>query len=337
MVGIVLLFILTALIILINAVVPISSAISLFELKRRSKEHDEDAELQLTRERLSGDIVSLQRITTSILLVLIVICCISTFGWIVGTVIAIFIALEYSAVARLPLARSIAQKYYQKYETPILTLINNYEKVFWWLRAVAPEVTEGGLASKAELEHLVETAGATLKDNEKKMIQHSLNFDKRQVKDIMTPRSVVDTIKKTEILGPLVLDSLHKTGHSRFPVTDGDIDHVVGTLFLRDVLTIDTKRKHTATAETAMEKRVFYINEEQSLIHALTAFLKTHHHLFIVVNEFRETVGILSLEDTMEAMLGRPIVDEFDAHDDLRKVAARKAEHKDMSNSSTDV
>ena len=104
-----------------------------------------------------------------------------------------------------------------------------------------------------------------------------------------------------------------------------DIDHIVGTLYLRDVLKIDTSRKHTATVETAMDKHVYYIHEDQTLVHALNAFLKTHHHLFIVINEFRETVGILSLEDTMEALLGRKIVDEFDDHDDLRAVAARKA------------
>jgi CBS domain containing-hemolysin-like protein len=77
------------------------------------------------------------------------------------------------------------------------------------------------------------------------------------------------------------------------------------------------------TAEKAMEPRVFYIKEDQSLGHALAAFIRTHHHLFIVVNEFRETVGLLSLEDTIEALIGRKIVDEFDTHEDLRAVAAR--------------
>ena len=153
----------------------------------------------------------------------------------------------------------------------------------------------------------------------------------------MTPRSVVETIKKSEILGPLVLDDLHKTGHSRFPVIEGDIDHVVGVLYLRDLLTLDTNRKHTALAESAMSKNVFYIHQEQSLGHALAAFLKTHHHLFIVVNEFRETVGILTLEDTIETLLGKKIVDEFDAHDDLRTVAGRNPRANNSTKHSKDV
>ena len=90
---------------------------------------------------------------------------------------------------------------------------------------------------------------------------------------------------------------------------------------LKNLLTLDTK--HSSTAEKAMEPKVYYIREDQTLQHALAAFLKTHHQLFVVVNEFRETVGLLSLEDVIEALIGQKIVDEFDAHDDLRAVALR--------------
>lgn len=70
-----------------------------------------------------------------------------------------------------------------------------------------------------------------------------------------------------------------------------------------------------------MDKKVFYIHQDQSLQQALAAFLRTRHHLFVVINEYRETVGLLSLEDVIEALLGRKINDEFDVYDDLRKVA----------------
>jgi CBS domain containing-hemolysin-like protein len=137
----------------------------------------------------------------------------------------------------------------------------------------------------------------------------------------MTPRGVIDSISKNELLGPLVLDDLHRTGHSRFPVIENDIDHVVGMLHIHDLFSLDIKR--STTVEKAMEQRVFYIREDHTLEKALAAFIRTHHHLFIVINEFRETVGVLSLEDVVEALLGRKIVDEFDAYDDLRAVAER--------------
>jgi CBS domain containing-hemolysin-like protein len=74
-----------------------------------------------------------------------------------------------------------------------------------------------------------------------------------------------------------------------------------------------------------MNPKVYYVNQEQNLKHALAAFLKTRHHLFVVVNGYRETAGILSLEDVIEALIGQKIIDEYDEHDDLRKVAARSA------------
>jgi CBS domain containing-hemolysin-like protein len=170
-----------------------------------------------------------------------------------------------------------------------------------------------------------------------KLIIASLSFEARQVREIMTPKSVIETIKKGEILGPLVLDDLHKTGHSRFPVIDGDIDHIVGILHIKDVLTLDTSKKHTSKVESAMNKHVHYIRDDHTLDQALSAFLSTHSHLFVVINEFRETVGILTLEDTLEALLGRSIIDEFDAHDDMRAVAARKAKHGSLNHSSESV
>jgi magnesium and cobalt transporter len=136
-------------------------------------------------------------------------------------------------------------------------------------------------------------------------------------------------------VGPLLLDELHKTGHSRFPVIDGDIDHVVGTLHIKELLTLGDKSSKTAAQ--AMESRVFYINQDQTLDHALAAFIKTRHHLFIVVNGYRETAGILTLEDVMEALLGREIVDEFDVHDDLRIVAARNAKTNNNPPHATNV
>jgi putative hemolysin len=191
------------------------------------------------------------------------------------------------------------------------------------------------VASRQELEHLVNTSGVVLTADEKRLIINGLHFSQKTVESIMTPRGVVETVKKSDVLGPLMLDELHKTGHSRFPVIDGDIDHVVGMLHIKDLLTLG--RKDTETAEQAMEKRVFYINQEQTLEHALAAFIKTRHHLFIVVNGYRETAGILTLEDVMEALLGREIVDEFDVHDDLRVVAARSAKGNNNPPHATNV
>jgi len=171
--------------------------------------------------------------------------------------------------------------------------------------------------------------------DEKRLVIHSLSFNDQLINTIMTPRSMIVSIDHLDFLGPLRLDDLHKTGHSRLPVINEDIDHIVGILQISNLLALDVKK--STTAEKAMDPKVYYIREDQTLNHALAAFIRTRHHLFIVVNQFRETVGILSLEDVIEALIGRKIVDEFDQHDDLRAVALRNPKANNRPEKRIDV
>lgn len=296
---------------------------SLFELERRQKLGDENARAIADKHSAYTDLISLQRVAISLGLVVAVVASISLLGWIVGLAASVLIALQYGTLARVAPVHQLFQKQYERYEPALIRLIQRYPKVMLVMRTITVPPKEDRIDSREELLHYVAQAGMVLTHDEKQLITHGLSFKDQTVQSVMTPRSVIDSIKKGELLGPLVLDDLHKTGHSRFPVIDGDIDHVIGMLYVHNLLTLDTTRKHTAKVETAMDPRVFYIRHDQTLDHALTAFIRTHHHLFVVVNEYRETVGLLSLEDVVETLLGKKIVDEFDTHDDLRAVAAR--------------
>lgn len=181
------------------------------------------------------------------------------------------------------------------------------------------------LNSQDELIELVRHSPGVVSPDEQQRLVASLAFDARRVEDVMTPRSMINAVPLGETLGPLVLDELYKTGHSRFPVFDGDLDHIVGMLYLHDLLDL---KQGSQPAKKAMQTKVYFVRSDRDLSHALHGFLKTRHHLFVVVNEYRETVGLLSLEDVLEALLGAKIVDEFDAFDDLRAVA----EHNPKSN-----
>ena len=315
--------VLFGLLVIVGAINPRVSAMSLFELERRVKLGDKEAAKVLRREGLLPDILSLQKLIAALLLIVLALMLVATFGWLLGVIAAVLVALEYGAVARLTFIQKPSQALYEKREPALLNVAQKYQNGFKILRTVTPEMkTELRLESRDELQQLVSDAGHILSKDEQKLIVHGLGFPEKRVSEVMTPRSMIDSIAKKELLGPLVLDDLHKTGHSRFPVIDGDVDHVVGILHIQDLLTVDSG-KRSSTAESTMSPRVFYIREDQPLNHALAAFLRTHHHLFIVINEFRETVGILSLEDVIEALLGRKIIDEFDTHEDLRIVAAR--------------
>lgn len=170
-----------------------------------------------------------------------------------------------------------------------------------------------------------------ISEDDLKMAFNALTFGDKDVSGVMTPLRKVKLVAKSELVGPLLMDELHSSGFSRFPVVENSEDEgnptVVGTLYLKNLI------GHSGKAKVAelMDKNVYFVNETQSLSSALGAFLKTHHHLFIVVNNFEEMVGVVSIEDILEQIIGSEIVDEFDKYDDLRAVASLEAkkDHKE--------
>ncbi len=316
----------------IAGVHPQLSSHSRFELQRRLKKGDAEAKLLLKRHALLRDIFSLQRVITAVLLVLISFIGVELFHWSLGLLISFIIALEFGAVARMRVLQQYSQRIYERFEGRLLRIIEKHPIIFSAIRSVAltPNDTYD-IESKEELLEMVEKSGDVLQSHEKQLVIGGLKFSTVTVGDIMTPKSMIDSVAKDEMIGPLTLDILYKTGHSRFPVISGDIDHVVGMLYIQDLLNLENKKSQKAG--TIMSDKVFYIRENQTIDHALAAFLRTQHHLFIVVNKFRETVGLLSLEDVIESLLGRKINDEFDSHDDLRKVAERNPKGNNLSRS----
>ena len=315
-------FITFMVLVLVAGMHPARSTMSRFELERRAGEGDAGAANTLRRELLLADVLSLLRIKVALLIVVMVLLCVVTFGWVIGVIVALFVALEYGAISRVSIIYKQSNKLYGLLEPRLLSLVEKLSGVFVFLRSTSRESNDPGrIDSRQELQHLIAESGAILSADERRLIMNGLSFQDQLVSSIMTPRTVIDTIKHGEFLGPLTLDELHKKGHSRLPVIKEDIDHVIGILHLQSLLALDIKR--SVTAEKAMEQKVHYIRQDQTLQHALAAFLRTRHHMFIVVNEFRETVGLITLEDTMEALLGRRIIDEYDMHEDLRAVALR--------------
>lgn len=301
---------------------PVRPPYSLAELKRRSKKSDAYV-LELDRYELHVAIVTVLRTVRAIFLVVVASLLIGALGWL-GVLIAVILAIIYPSIARIGGVRRSGQGLYKKIEPRLLDFADRFNSALHAFREPATILHESPrkLDSREDLADLVAQSGDVIGENERTLLASALAFPEKTVSEVMTPRSVIDFIKKSEFLGPLVLDELHALGHSRLPVIDGDLDHVVGVLHLRDLLSLDVKR--SSTAEKAMEPKVFYVREDDTLEHVLAAFIKNRHHLFIVINKSRETVGLVTLEDVMETLIGRKIIDEDDIHADLRVVAERE-------------
>lgn len=330
------LFLLLFIVLLVIAgITPRRSRLSRYELQRRHERGDAAAHAEFEREALVGDMLALQRIAVATILVLLTLASVGAFGWLFGVIASVVVALSYQKIAAWEILHGLTDRIYQPYDETVVRFIKNRPYISHLVRSVAPVDTVCEVGSREELEHVIMQSGNLLTSDEKKLLISGLQFRDKKVESIMTPRGVIVGVPKTELVGPLMLDELHRTGHSRFPVYDGNIDHVIGVLHIRELLALLDKKSQTA--EKAMEKKVYYIHQSQTLHEALAAFLKTRHHLFIVVNGYRETAGIVTLEDVVEALLGREIVDEFDIHDDLRAVAAREAKSNNNPPEGVDV
>lgn len=189
-----------------------------------------------------------------------------------------------------------------------------------------PHAEHTGLYEKADLLDLLdrqdEQADNRIERAELEIARSALMFGDKLVGDVMTPRRVVKTVSANDDLGPVLMSELHNSGHSRFPVFNDKEDNVIGTLFLRDLV----NAKAGGKVKDKMVPKALYLHEDQPLHDALQAILKTRHHLYVVVNSFEEYVGIITIEDVMEQIIGEQIMDEFDEYEDLRMVAKRMAE-----------
>jgi CBS domain containing-hemolysin-like protein len=186
-----------------------------------------------------------------------------------------------------------------------------------------------GLYDKEDLLDLINKQNHQLDnriaEEDLKVAYGALTFGDLTVDKVMTPRRKLKLVAASDAIGPLLMDELHASGFSRFPVTSAPTKsanpEIIGTLYLHDLVGHSDKGK----VRDVMKSKVYFINETQNLRQALDAFLRTQHHLLVVVNNFEEITGVITLEDVLEQVIGSKIVDEFDKYEDLRAVASIEA------------
>ncbi len=152
------------------------------------------------------------------------------------------------------------------------------------------------------------------------LIRQVLSFGDNKVRDVVRPRATVRSVALGDAIGPVLLDELHATGQSAFPVTKTSRGkEVVGVLHLGDI-----GIHSTGTVEDYATTGVTYIHENDSLASALQAFYRTKRQLFLVVDNEADYVGVLLLEDILTRLIDaheeRP---EHNTDEDRQAVAAR--------------
>jgi magnesium and cobalt transporter len=184
-------------------------------------------------------------------------------------------------------------------------------------RSLLERITQafaGGPGTRADLVEVLREAqqrGVMDRDG-LEMIEGVLATSEMKVRDIMIPRAQMDVVDRNqppESYLPAVIES----GHSRFPMVDGDKDKVVGILLAKDLLryfTLDKKQRARFNVNDMLRPAVF-VPESKRLNVLLREFKSARNHMAIVVDEYGGVAGLVTIEDVLEQIVGE-IRDEYD-------------------------
>ena len=185
---------------------------------------------------------------------------------------------------------------------PVVIFLNFIPKITGKIKKT-PTVTEEELMTFVEA---VEEEGE-IKEEEKELIHRIFEFDDTSTSEIMTPRADMFVIEVNE---QPVLQDILKSGFTRIPVIENDLDHVIGIINIKDLFL------HEITSDTRIDVRKlmtkpYFVPENKKLDKLLHQFKIRKHHMAIVVDEYGGVSGLITLEDALEEIVGE-IVDETD-------------------------
>jgi CBS domain containing-hemolysin-like protein len=166
-----------------------------------------------------------------------------------------------------------------------------------------PQVTEEELMTFVEV---VEEEGE-IKEEEKELIENIFEFDDTSASEIMTPRADMFVIDADD---NLKLKEILKSGFTRIPVIEGDIDHIMGILHIKDLFMQHAASNGHIDVQGIM-REPYFVPENKKLDSLLQAFKKRKQHMAIVVDEHGGVSGLITLEDALEEIVGE-ITDETD-------------------------
>ena len=147
---------------------------------------------------------------------------------------------------------------------------------------------------------LQRTPKSILSSRDRSRIAAIMSFDDRTVESIMVPKSKIIFVNSKEILGPLVLDKLYKSGFTNFPVVDNN-DKVKGIIHTEALNTLEIKR--TDRAEKYLDKDVQYLHASDSLSHAVSEIERTNSYYFLVLDDHDSLAGFFTIQMLLDYLL----------------------------------
>ena len=253
----------------------------------------------------------------------------SDVGALVATGVMTVLVLIFGDITPKTIAKMNTEKVALRVSRPINIISIILKPLVFIFTAISSVVIKlfGGDASASdhyiteeELKTIVDVSEeeGVLENTEKEMIFNVFKFGDIQVEDIMIQRVNITALNK-DITKEELLDTIKKEQFSRIPVYDETIDNVVGVLNGKDLILLEDESKEFNVMDYTREP--FYTFEFKKVSELFTEMKKTRNHMAVVLDEYGGTVGIVTMEDLVEEIVG-DIEDEYDEAKDknIRKI-----------------
>ena len=211
----------------------------------------------------------------------------------------------YARRAALPLLRALV--WLERALSPVTWLLTKVTNLL-----ISPALDDADLFRQVtpdELDYLVRVGKqeGSIPEDQAALLQGIFRFDDKVVRDIMVPE---DQVTYVELDWPLarIIEVARRSGHSRLPVCVGGLDHVRGILHIKSLVGIDPDEP---TDLVRLLRAPLFVSESLFIDDLLRQFKERRMHLAIVVDDGGHTVGVVTLEDVLEQIVGQ-IFDESD-------------------------
>ena len=223
--------------------------------------------------------------------------------------------------------KTLGAKFWKQLALPAAFVIALLVKVlfpFVWLSALITRLFSSGDSDSISREELTAMAqlGArhgSLRNQESELLQNILSLRGVRTESILTPRTVVAALPENLTVEE-GLEHLGERPFNRIPVYRSNIDSVSGVVYRPTMLEVALAGEGKKTLAD-LANPVFRVSEELPVLALQDLFLKRKEHLFLVEDEYGQTAGIVTLEDAIETLLGREIMDESDKVEDMQQLA----------------
>jgi CBS domain containing-hemolysin-like protein len=234
----------------------------------------------------------------------------------VATAVMTVLVLMFGEITPKSFAKRIPEQFAMAI-TPLLSffmfILKPFEIVFGSFQKLMKRSIKTEESSISEDELLtyvseVQNEGG-INENEEELISKVIEFDDLLVKDILTPRMHIIAIK-VGATNDEIISAYKRSGYSRLPIFDTSIDHVIGVINHKDFYNRVLLDKQPL--DDIIVNPVF-VTEYMKIVHLLDLFRQNKSHMAIVKDEFGGTIGIVTLEDILEELVG----DIWDEHDEI--------------------